>query len=181
MPVYLLTMHAYRSWREDRPEGYVQRGEGRMLPNESLARWRAERASHPEARFERDVQQTMHEIIALIAAERHVRLHACVTTPTHVHVLMSFRNPACTCGASEHCRRGCEGKEHAETVIVRMKRKMGQAVAQKMGTRGRPWFSRGWDATPVRTQDHFDHLMEVYLPGHEAEQAGIFRAIRNPG
>lgn len=175
MPVYLLTAHAYRSWREDHRKGYVQRGEGLREASEGMAQWRAEQAKHEEVRFERSVQEAMHEVVVAIAREREVRLHACVTTPTHLHVLVSFRSPACTCGVWEHCRKGCEGRGHAEGVLVRMKRKMGQTIAKAEGTRGRPWFSRGWDLKPVRSQQHFDHLMQVYLPRHETEQAGLFR------
>ena len=175
MPVYLMTAHAYRSWREDHPRGYVQRREGLKESSVNLARHRAAIARHAEARFEVEVQELLHSVIVEIAAEQEVRLHACVTCPTHVHILVSFRSPACICGASKYCGRGCEARERAEGVIVRMKRKMGQAVAAREGTKGRPWFSRGWDLTRVGTRGHFDHLVGEYLPKHEVEQAGVFR------
>jgi hypothetical protein len=59
--------------------------------------------------------------------------------------------------------------------MIRMKRKMGQALAKLHGTCGRRWLSRGWDTTPVKARPHFDHLRTEYLPEHEIEQAGIFR------
>lgn len=47
MPVYLFTFHAYRSWREDNPNGYVQRGRaGIQPPNKALADYRAGIATH---------------------------------------------------------------------------------------------------------------------------------------
>lgn len=175
MPVYLLTAHAYRTWREDDRRGYVQRGEGLKAPNEALARHRAEIARHEEARFDEEIQPVLHEVAVAIAREREVRLHACSTTPTHVHVLISFQSPARTCGAQEHCWKHCPAHAHADGVMVRMKRKMGQAIAKLKETCGRPWFSRGADVKPVRDRGHFDHLVGEYLPKHETEQAGIYR------
>ncbi|HEY7120761.1 MAG TPA: transposase [Tepidisphaeraceae bacterium] len=176
MPVYTLTAHAYRSWREDHPRGYVQRGEGLKESNPGLAVWRAGHARNDEARFERDLQEELHRVVVDIAREKEVRLHACATCPTHVHCLISFRSPACRCGAlMKHCRKGCPARARADDVMVRMKRKMGQALAKLRGTCSRPWFSRGWDCTPVKNEGHFDYLVTEYFPEHETEQEGIFR------
>src|SRR5438270_512858 len=125
MPVYLLTAHAYRSWREDRPQGYVQRDEGLQEPNEALANWRADHANHDPAKFDDASQRALLEIGKLIAVERAVRLHAQTTTISHVHELISYRSPACTCGASNYCYRHCAGRIKAEDFITRLKRKMG--------------------------------------------------------
>jgi REP element-mobilizing transposase RayT len=175
MPVYLLTAHAYRSWKEDDPEGYVQRGEGPKAPDEKVAADRAGRAKFEEARFEFDVQELLQDVVAEIAHEKGVRLHACSTCPTHVHAVVSFRSPACACGAVNHCSKDCEARDVADGVMVRMKRKMGQAIAKKLGTSGRKWISRGWDRRRVAGREHFSYLMETYLPKHEAEEGGIFR------
>jgi hypothetical protein len=126
-------------------------------------------------RFTIDQQQMLHEIVVMIAAERSMRLHATATVTTHIHKLFSFRSPACTCGASEFCRRDCEARKLAERFITRAKQKMGQQLAKYDGTVGRPWFSRGWDLSPVRDRGHLDYLMETYLPDHERFQGGIFR------
>jgi hypothetical protein len=110
-----------------------------------------------------------------IVRERGVRLHACATCPTHVHVVVSFRSTACTCGALRFCQKDCPARRLADAIITRMKRKMGQALAKMEGTSGRPWFSRGWDRTRVKDEEHLKYLLETYLPDHEATQAGIFR------
>ena len=94
MPVYLLTAHAYRSWREDHPRGYVQRGEGLKEPSTPLAEWRAQRAHFEEVRFERGMQEWLHPIVVAMAEEKEVRLHVCATCPTHVHIVVSFLSPA---------------------------------------------------------------------------------------
>ena len=176
VPVYMLAAHAYRSWREDDSRGYVQRGEGLREPSRGMAIWRAGRAGDDEARFESDLQEELHRVVVEIAREKSVRLHGCATCPTHVHCVISFRSPACTCGVSaKFCAKDCPARTLADDVMVRMKRKMGQALAKVRGTCGRPWFSRGWDRKPVRGRGHFDYLMTEYLPEHESGQAGIFR------
>ncbi|MGD0541939.1 MAG: hypothetical protein ABSB33_10510 [Tepidisphaeraceae bacterium] len=175
MPVYLLTAHAYRSWQEDHRKGYVQRAQGLKDPSERLARWRANHAKHEPARFSRDIQEIILNVASEIARERNVRLHASAATLTHVHILISFRSPACTCGAAKYCRGGCPGRAFAEKVIVRMKQKMGQAVARSQQTVGRQWFSRGWDMTPVRERAHFDRFVSSYLPKHASEEDGLVR------
>ncbi|MDB5322896.1 MAG: hypothetical protein JWN40_4527 [Phycisphaerales bacterium] len=176
MPVYFLTVHAYRSWREDHPKGYIQRDEGLKEPAPRLAAWRANHAHFPEARFDPTMQELLHKVIQECAIEKQIKLHACSTTPTHVHPLISFQSPACTCGASAaHCHKNCPAKTRADDVTTRMKRKMGQQLAKLKQTSGRPYFSRGWDTRPVKNKKHFDYLVTEYLPKHEPEQAGIFR------
>jgi hypothetical protein len=63
---------------------------------------------------------------------------------------------------------------NAERLIIRLKQKMGQALAKKHETSGRPYFSRGWDLTPIRSQKHFQYHIETYLPKHTREE-GIFK------
>jgi hypothetical protein len=146
MSVYMLTMHAYRSWSEGHSRGYVQHDQGLKPPSPELARWRAAQSKYPPARFDRNAQRALIEVAATVTTEKQVRSHATAATQTHVHVLVSFRNPACTCGdPKNHCYRACPARAAAEQVIVRMKRKMGQALATLHGTTGRPYFSRGWD------------------------------------
>jgi hypothetical protein len=178
MPVYFMTAHSYRSWSENHPRGFVQRGQGLKRPSAKLAAHRQGKARFEEARFDRGAQLMLHEVVVEIARERDVRLHAFASCPTHGHALFSFRSPACTCGALKLCRKGCPAKAYAEEVFVRMKRKMGQRIAQLHATDGRPWFSRGWDTKPVRDKKHFDYLIGEYLPAHEIEQAGICRVYR---
>lgn len=144
--------------------------------NSELAAWRAGRSRDEEARFEPDMQLVLHDVVVEMAKEKEVRLHACSTCPTHVHCVVSFRSPACTCGAwARFCAGDCVAKLRAEEVMVRMKRKMGQGLAKLREIRGRKWFSRGWDITPVKGRAHLDYLLTEYLPKHETEQAGIFR------
>ncbi len=175
MAVYLGTCHAYRSWDEDHPRGYVQRDGGLQEASEGMARWRGRQAKDEPARFSLKLQEVLHGVAVEIATERRVQLHAVSSTGTHLHELFSFRDPACTCGALEHCRAGCAARQAAEAFMTRLKRKMGQQLAKHEGTRGRRWFSRGWNLTPVRNRGHFEYLVGRYLPEHQSREGGIFR------
>jgi REP element-mobilizing transposase RayT len=173
MPVYLITMHAYRSWNEDDPKGYVQRREGLKPSSKALAKWRATHARQSPARFTPETRAVIADVVVQISDERKVRLHAQSVTSTHVHALISFESPACTCGASDYCYAQCEARAHTEKLIARLKQKMGQAVAKHMHTTGRQWFSRGSNISPVRNRDHFNFLCETYLPRHQGREEGI--------
>ncbi len=179
MPVYLATSHAYRSWSEANPRGYVQRDEGLQPPSEKLARWRAEHAMNDPAKFAKDLQSILHDVVVQIAAEKEVLLYATATTASHIHKLFGFKSPTCTCGAdAEECWPSCPARKHAERIITRMKQKMGQQLALHANTKNRKWFSRGWDLTPVKVPRHFNYLLGTYLPDHELTQGGVFRRHR---
>jgi hypothetical protein len=173
VPVYLVTTHAYRSWSEGNPRGYVQRGQGLQKTSERLARWRADNARQEPARFSADVRKVISQVVNEIAIERAVRLHAQAATATHVHVLISFVSPACTCGASKFCGKGCGARSFVEAFATRLKQKMGQAIAKFSGTSGRQWFSRGWNLTRIRDREHFDFMVGKYLPRHAEGERGV--------
>jgi hypothetical protein len=61
--VYLITAHAYRSWAEDHPKGYVQRDEGLKKTNPRLAKWRAQHSKHGAARFEQGMQEIISQVV----------------------------------------------------------------------------------------------------------------------
>jgi hypothetical protein len=167
-------MHGYRTWSEAHPRGYVQRGQGLKSSSIALARWRANKARQEPARFDGEIMDVIAATVPAIAAERGLRLHAQTITATHVHVMVSFHEPLCECEGAEFCRRGCPAKEFVEKFTERLKQKMGQAIAKSMQTSGRRWFSRGYDLTPVRNQEHFDYLCTTYLPKHRDKESGIF-------
>jgi hypothetical protein len=94
-----------------------------------------------------------------------------------VHGLVSFLEPLCGCDGSEFCRANCIARQYVEKLITRSKQRMGQALAKKHQTNGRPYFSRGWDLTPIRRMPHFRYHIETYLPRH-ANQGGTFRLYK---
>lgn len=175
MPVYLLTFHAYRSWREDRPEGYILKDNGPQVANPQLAEARDESAAHAPIRFSIDQQQLIHAVVVSIAAEREIRLHAVSTTSTHVHCLCSFVEPFCDCGSVNYCAKECRARTRAKAFLDRLKQKTGQRLAKAARTVGRPYLSAGCDITRIATPAHFDFLVTEYLPDHQNTQAGVFR------
>ena len=160
---------------ESHPLGFIQRRKGLHKTLWKIHRYfqRAEIARSPEARFDKALQLAFHEVIPEICTERAVKLHAAATCPTHIHVIYSFKNPACTCGAPKFCRKGCPAKSHTEKVFTRLKQKLGQSAAKLNQTQNRPWLSRGWNTTPIRNREHLNYLLTEYLPKHETEQHGI--------
>jgi len=149
MPAYLFTLHAYRSWNPDNPRGFVQEGKGLQAPNEGLARYYREHARHKAVRFRRFHQSVLVWIAFDACARRNWRLHCVATEPTHVHFLVSWR---------------CEEKWNA--VRTRLKTLSSLMLGRKCGRPGRKWFSRKGSRKRVRDREHFDYLVNEYLPGH---------------
>jgi hypothetical protein len=172
MPVYFVTCHAYRSWSEANPRGYVQRDEGLKPPSDKLAKWRVERADlrgQPPTRFDDDQKKLLLDVIEELCGEHALQLYGSSCTATHLHMLIGFEAPSCQCGAdAEHCRATCDAKAHADDWATHVKRIGGFRLARMAHVRGRKWFGRGWDVTPVRNLQHWRHLHRVYLSKHEA-------------
>ncbi len=183
MPVYLITCHAYRSWSEANPLGYVQRGEGLMRPNPELAEHRRSIALQSPSRFDPAQRTLLLDVLDEVARVTAVKVHAGSCTSTHLHALVSFGEPGCDCKqAIEHevakvCAGDCPARQHAEAFAKRVKRVGGVRLAKAARLIGVKWFGRGWDVTPVRGREHFDRLMTKYLPRH-AEEGGVVRVWR---
>ncbi|MHC4401879.1 MAG: hypothetical protein ACYTG0_19580 [Planctomycetota bacterium] len=150
MPVYLFTFHAYRSWKADNPRGYVQEGQGIQPPSASLAQYRDECAAQPEVRFEKTHQEVLIWIAHDACARRGWRLHFAATDPTHVHILLSWRS-----------------REPWRNVRKRLKNLAALMLGKKeLGRPGRKWLSRKGSRKRVRDREHFDYLVNRYLPSH---------------
>lgn len=149
MPVYLFTYHAYRSWMPDRPEGFVQEGDGIQAPSPRLAESYAEAAGHPPFQFSPGIQRFLVASATEVCQRRNWRLHAGATELTHLHMLVSWR-------------------DHAPWQDVRGKIKniLSLELSKRQRVKGRPWFSKGASRKNVRNREHFDYLMKQYLPSH---------------
>ncbi len=159
MPVYLFTLHAYRSWRADNPRGYIQHDQrGVQPPNPQLSAHRESIAKHPAVSFNKRQRSLLMRSSVEIAGRHRWSLHAVAVTTTHVHLLISWSDQA-------------EEKQ----VCTTLKRLLGLALSKDAGTTGNRWFSRGRDAKRIADRKHLDHLVNVYLPGHQS-QGGIFWA-----
>jgi len=149
MAVYLFTYHAYRSWNADRPQGFVLRGKGIQSPNVPLARKYDARASQAEATFQERHQRTILWITWDACERRSWRLHYAATDPSHVHLLVSW----------------CEFQPW-EQVRAKLKNVMAWALCKEFQKSERKWFVRGGSRKQIKQQQHFDYLMNVYLPRH---------------
>jgi len=158
MPVFLITLHAYRSWNADQPRGYVRRdGEGIHTADEAIALARDASAGQPPAVFANAQHGLLLDTARDVAERRGWSPHAAAVTPSHVHLLLSWR-----------------GFQDADAIAAKFKSILGMTLSRDLGVTGRRWFSRGQSVKRVVDRSHFDELIERYLPGHET-QNGAFR------
>jgi hypothetical protein len=150
MPVYLLTFHAYRSWRPDHPRGYVRRDEDVLPPDPEMAARYERHARCLPVRFEPDLQDIPVEGARDICERRDWRPHLVATDVRHVHLLVNWRDDALSW----------------KDVYDTFKRLLGMMLAKQTGRRGRRWFVRKGSRNEVRDREHFEYLMTEYLPGH---------------
>lgn len=154
MPVYLFTYHAHQSWMPDRARGFVQKGRGIQPQNDALADAYRRAAKHEPFEFDAATQ------IRLIVKSRAVcvgegwRLHGASTELTHLHVLVSWSD---------------EGLEF-QKVRGRIKNLVSLDLSQRAGVTGRPWFAGEASRRRVRTREHFEYLLQQYLPKHGGVQ-----------
>jgi hypothetical protein len=179
MPVALITLHTYRSWREDNARGYVQRGKaGVQPPSERLAQWRDEKAKQEPVRFNEEQRAYAIDAAADVCGRRDWRLHAASCTATHLHVIVSWREEQLlTCaGDSTGLPPGASRQQQVEHVAAKLKQLVGMLLSKREGVKGRRWFSRGIHDRWVRDREHLQRLMSEYLPRH-AQEGGVVRVF----
>ncbi len=105
-----------------------------------------------------DVQQRCLVLAAVIEICQNTqkRLHATAITPNHIHVLCSWKDD-----------------QFADDVATKLKRIIGMKLSHAKKTTGNRWFSRGQDTKRVIDDEHFDYLVDTYLPEHQ-KQNGLF-------
>jgi hypothetical protein len=59
MPVYHITLHAYRSWRPDNPRGYVHHTKGLLPPDPEAAKWYDANAKFGKMDFDDQIQRIL--------------------------------------------------------------------------------------------------------------------------
>ncbi len=149
MPVCLFTYHTYRSWMPDRQRGFVQKGRGIQPPSAKLARAYGKAARHPPFLLDADAQGFLIEVALDVCRRRGWKVHGIATDPTHLHVLVSWRSRA-----------------RWQDVTGKLKNILSTALSKRAGVTGRPWFVDGSSRKQVRDREHFEYLMNEYLPDH---------------
>jgi REP element-mobilizing transposase RayT len=111
-------------------------------------------------RFNADHQMVM--IPCLLEAVQHIdcRPHFIATDPTHVHILVSWKNDRTW-----------------QRNRTSLKKSITLALKERFGRR--PWLVEGSSRKRVRDEEHFQYLMSDYLPSHRgwkwSEARGLFR------
>ncbi|MEM6505845.1 MAG: hypothetical protein AAF711_10300, partial [Planctomycetota bacterium] len=149
MPVYFITVHTYRSWREDNPWGYIQRGKpGVQRPNARLAEYRQQSATGPR------VELTEPQIVSVLKSLHEVCLNLEVTpyaascTPTHWHLLVGWIE-------TDELKVATEAADQSRSIATRLKRVVGSKLSAEVGQTGLRWFSHGWHIERIDEQKHF--------------------------
>ncbi|MHB1155985.1 MAG: transposase [Phycisphaerales bacterium] len=134
-------------------------------PNLKLAQYRDSLATDPPVEFD-VVQMTLLKLaVDEVCHNLHWQAHAVAVTPTHVHVMLDLGD--------------ADSPPQAKTAAVRMKRILGYKLTMATGTKGHRWFSRGDDVRPIESEDHYNYLLNEYLPDH-VNQNGKFWDLRTP-
>lgn len=170
VPVYLFTYHAYRSWMPDHPRGFAKEGEGYQQPNPELARAYEDAAKFPAVEFDAPTERFLIETACEVCERRGWRFHGAATEPSHLHALVSWRDPSL----------------QWSFVRGKIKNILSLELSKRSATVGRRWFVEGASRKRVRDWDHFDYLMVTYLPKRHGgwrwtERAGWIEPRKNHG
>jgi len=159
MPCYLFTYHAYGTWMPDRKEGFVQRRHGILPTNKRLAAVYREHMKEDRIRFDQKTQRRLIELVHDSCRHQQCRVHFVATDPTHVHVLTSWRSER-------------SWQRTRSQIKTSMTRGMNQCAGR------RTWFAKSASRRQVQRQEHFEYLVNHYLPRHRgwkwSETQGFF-------
>ncbi len=153
MAVYLITLHAYRTWGPDKPRGFVRKGQGIQPPSEEVARMYNGQAGDDPVSFSVVSQRVLITGAYDICAHRQWRLHAVGTDPTHGHFLISQ-----------------SGFMNWQAVRDKLKNLLSLFLGRASGVQGKRWFVADGSRKHVQNKAHFDYLVDSYLP----KQRGAF-------
>jgi hypothetical protein len=148
MPCYLFTFHAFGTWMPDREEGFVKRTKGILPPDEQLARKYRGIAKEDEVAFGANRQLLLIEETRIACDKQRYRGHYIATEVTHVHVLISWPDER----PWLKIRNGLKSS---------LTRRLNRDVQQRD-----KWFVESASRKRVKDDNHFDHLVNTYLPSH---------------
>jgi len=147
MPVLLFTYHAYASWLPDHKRGYVRRQQGIQSPNQKEAdRYRRQMKESPVA-FGTEVQREILTACRAAADRQAFELHAAGFDQSHAHVLVSWEDDKPALQRRSNLKSSLT--RHLNTTIGR-----------------RTWFSENASGKQVKDRNHYDYLVNEYLPSH---------------
>jgi len=147
MPCYLFTFHGHGTWLPDHPKGYVKRGQGVQRPDTEMAERYRERMDEPKRIFNQSQARFLMSALRSLREYQDLRIHACAIESTHVHVLVSWKD-----------------RRKPDRIGAALKQALSRRLNLQFGKQ--TWWSRGSSRKRVSEQEHFDHLIKNYLPGH---------------
>jgi hypothetical protein len=153
MAVYFMTLHAYRSWRPDHRRGYVRRDEGVLPPDPERTDEYDAKATQEPVIFDAEMQNVMIAGAYDICSRRDWRLHAVGFEPNHIHLLISWH-----------------GFTSWLDVRAKIKTLLSLFLGRLVKEQGRSWFVDGGSRKRVTTREHFDYLIEIYIPKHSEQK-----------
>src|SRR4051812_18155212 len=92
MPCYHFTFHGYGTWMPDEDDGYVRRGDGHLPQDTRAANQYRKRMTDTETEFDEAQQLTIIDELHVAAGFQAYRVHYVATEPTHIHVLVSWKD-----------------------------------------------------------------------------------------
>jgi REP element-mobilizing transposase RayT len=130
----------------DHKRGYTRRGKGYLPRDEKMAQNYERKAAHDPTIFDDALARELIEEFRESCPKIDCRLHGSSTEPTHIHGLVSWK----------HQRHWMSVRKSLKTSLT----KRLKGIADDIG------LSKSASRKRVRDRDHFDYLMETYLPGH---------------
>jgi hypothetical protein len=152
MPVFHITLHAYRSWNADHPRGFIRKDrKGIQSPNPKLARARDRFAKHAPVSFSPEDCEFLVEAARIAARHCSYTLYGTTATRTHLHIAV---------GASKTL--------DADEAQAALKSGVGYLLSKRAGKTGLRWFSKAGAPEQVKDRAHLRYLLEEYFPDHHA-------------
>lgn len=146
----------------DHSRGCTKRGEGHKPTDREMAESYERRASHEPLEFDSELQRIIVEQIRKACEFLKCKTHACITEKTHVHSLLGWNHDRVL-----------------ESVRASLKTSLTKRLHQCREGIG---LSRGGSRKRVSNRDHFNYLMQVYLPDHSGvgwfEEKGWVNLLR---
>jgi hypothetical protein len=149
MPLYHITLHAYRSWSPDHPRGYTRRGKGDQPPDSEQARKYDDRAKQDPAKFIEEVQRILIRGAHEFCTRRKMGLHGVGNEIGHVHYAISWH-----------------GYSDVDEVARRLKNILSLTLNRAFNTPGKRWFVRKESKRRVSNRSHLSRLLDKYFPDH---------------
>jgi hypothetical protein len=92
MPSYHFTFHGHGTWMPDEDDGYVTRDEGRLPQDTVMAARYRDLMAEDEVTFTEEHEKTMIDEVHVAAGKQSFRVHYVATEPTHIHILVSWKD-----------------------------------------------------------------------------------------